>query len=403
VIAHAVEVTGLGVVSSGGLSVREFGHTIFSGKCTIGDISDRAHSLRYSVGAPIRSFDPQQYFDEKTLGTLDRFTQFAAVAAREALTQAGLPDSKASPERIGVIVGTANAGIDILSEGYMRIKEGKKPRPLTVPMTMASAPASRIAHEVKARGPVFGVSSACASAGHAILVGLMLIRSGTIDVAIVGGTDSCFCEGYLMAWDGLRVVAADTCRPFSIDRQGLVIGEGAAILVLERADHAALRGARPLAKLIGAAMTSDAGDLIAPDPRGMGQAMLRAITDGRIAASAVDYINAHGTGTIANDRAEATAIKELFGSRAKPIAVSSTKSMIGHTMGAAGALEATATILAIRNGIIPPTVNYRGLDPECDIDVTPNVARNERITVALSNSFAFGGLNVCLAFAAPTV
>jgi len=394
----AVEVTGLGVVSSAGLSVAEFERAILSGKCTIGDISDRADGLRYTVGAPVRAFEPEKYFDEKSLGLLDRFSQFAAVAAREAVTEARLSEGSTKAERIGVIIGTANGGIDILTEGYLRITQGKKPRPLTVPMTMASAPASRIAHETGARGPVFGISSACASAAHAVVVGLTLIRAGLIDVAIVGGTDSCFCRGYLTAWDGLRTVSPDTCRPFSINRRGLVIGEGAAILILERAGRATTRGARPIAKLIGAGMTSDAGDLMAPDYRGMMQAMRQAMADGGIDPAAVDYINAHGTGTVANDRAEARAIREIFDSQSDVVSVSSTKSMIGHAMGASGALEAVATIVALTKGIIPPTVNYLGVDPECDIDVTPNVARAKDVHAALSNSFAFGGLNVSLAF-----
>jgi nodulation protein E len=398
--ANWVEVTGRGVVSSAGLTVPEFTQTILSGQCLIGDISDIATDIRFTKGAAIRNFDPAAHFDERTLGSLDRFSQFAAVAARGALAEAGLPEAGTNPERIAVIVGTANGGGDILMEGYGRLyKEGRKPRPLTIPMSMASAPASRIAKELGARGPVFGVSSACASSNHAMITGMMLIRAGLIDVAVVGGTDSCFYESYLQVWDVLRAVSSETCRPFSTGRKGLIIGEGAGILVLERAGRAAARGANVVARLLGGGMSSDAGDLIAPDSSGMARAMRAAVADAGLEPDAVGYINAHGTGTVANDRAESRAINEVFGGNRERISVSSTKSIIGHAMGASGALEAIATVAALETGMIPPTVNFISADPDCDVDATPNEARKRAVNVALSNSFAFGGLNVSLAFA----
>jgi nodulation protein E len=398
--ANWVEVTGRGVVSSAGLTVPEFTQTILSGQCLIGDISDIATDIRFTKGAAIRNFDPAAHFDERTLGSLDRFSQFAAVAARGALAEAGLPEAGTNPERIAVIVGTANGGGDILMEGYGRLyKEGRKPRPLTIPMSMASAPASRIAKELGARGPVFGVSSACASSNHAMITGMMLIRAGLIDVAVVGGTDSCFYESYLQVWDVLRAVSSETCRPFSTGRKGLIIGEGAGILVLERAGRAAARGANVVARLLGGGMSSDAGDLIAPDSSGMARAMRAAVADAGLEPDAVGYINAHGTGTVANDRAESRAINEVFGGNRERISVSSTKSIIGHAMGASGALEAIATVAALETGMIPPTVNFISADPDCDVDATPNEARKRAVNVAVSNSFAFGGLNVSLAFA----
>jgi nodulation protein E len=398
--ANWVEVTGRGVVSSAGLTVPEFTQTILSGQCLIGDISDVAADIRFTKGAAIRNFDPAAHFDERTLGSLDRFSQFAAVAARSALAEAGLPEAGTNPERIAVIVGTANGGGDILMEGYGRLyKEGRKPRPLTIPMSMASAPASRIAKELGARGPVFGVSSACASSNHAMITGMMLIRAGLIDVAVVGGTDSCFYESYLQVWDVLRAVSSETCRPFSTGRKGLIIGEGAGILVLERAGRAVARGANVVARLLGGGMSSDAGDLIAPDSSGMARAMRAAVADAGLEPDAVGYINAHGTGTVANDCAESRAINEVFDGNRERISVSSTKSIIGHAMGASGALEAIATVAALETGMIPPTVNFISADPDCDVDATPNEARKRAVNVAVSNSFAFGGLNVSLAFA----
>lgn len=405
--SRGVDITGRGVIAGSNASLAGFATAILSGTSAIGSFADLQtgyegvpYTYKFSQGAPVRGFDPAAHFDERTLTGLDRFSQFAAVAARQAIAEAGLRPEDTRGERIAVIIGTANTGIDSLNEAYFRFyKEDRKPRPLTVPMTMGSAPASRIAREIGALGPVFGVTSACASGAHAILVGMNFIRAGMVDVALVGGTDSCFREGYLRGWDALRVVSPDTCRPFSTERRGLIIGEGAGILVLEAPGRAAARGGRPVATLLGAGMSSDAGDLIAPDASGMSRAMRAALADAGAESAGVDYVNAHGTGTLANDRLEARAICDVFGARSDAVSVSSTKSMIGHAMGASGALEALATIIAIETGTVPPTANFLAPDPECPIDATPNQARKRSIDVALSNSFAFGGLNVSLAFA----
>ncbi|MDK9695844.1 MAG: beta-ketoacyl-[acyl-carrier-protein] synthase family protein [Siculibacillus sp.] len=395
----SLDVTGRGIVSSLGHSVEDFARATFEGRSAISTIETPGFSLRFGNGAPIRDFEPAAHFDDRTISMLDRFAQFATVAARQAWAESGIGACDVDPTRIAVVIGTANSGIDILDVGFRRIfKTDSRIPPLTIPQTMGSAPASRIAREIGARGPVFGVTSACASAAHAMLVGASMIRSGLVDVALVGGTDSCFSEGYLRAWDALRVVSGDTCRPFSIGRKGLIVGEGAAMLVLERAGRAAARGARPVARLLGGGTSSDAGDLVAPDPKGMELAIRSALDDAGIEASAIDYVNAHGTGTVANDRAEAAAIRAVFGDREEQVPVSSTKSMVGHSMGASGAIEAIATIAAIEHGIVPPTLNYLGPDPDVGIDPTPDVARPARIDVALSNSFAFGGLNVSLVF-----
>ncbi len=397
--ALSLDVTGRGIVSSLGQSVESFTRAQFEGRSAIVALEGLAFSLRFPHAAPIRDFDPAAHFDDRNLSMLDRFAQYATVAARQAWAESGLDGDTVDPTRIAVIVGTANSGIDILDDGFRRIfKTGARIPPLTIPQTMGSAPASRIAREIGARGPVFGITSACASAAHAMLVGASMIRAGLVDVAVAGGTDSCFSEGYLRAWDALRVVAGDTCRPFSIGRKGLIVGEGAAILVLERAGRAAARGARPRARLLGGGMSSDAGDLVAPDPSGMETAIRHALADAGLAPEAVGYVNAHGTGTVANDRAEAAAIRAVFGGRGEQVPVSSTKSMVGHAMGASGAIEAIATIAALEHGLVPPTMNYLGPDPDVDLDPTPNVARPAAIEVAVSNSFAFGGLNVSLVF-----
>ncbi len=396
---HGVDITGRGIVSALGQSVEAFTRAILDGRCAIGAFDEQPKRLRFSSGAPVRDFVPSDHFDGRTSGALDRFAQFATVAARQAWRESGLDRDAPDPTRIAVIIGTANAGIDILDDGFRRIfKTHARLPPLTIPMTMGSAPASRIAREIGARGPVFGVTSACASAAHAILIGADLISGGRVDVAVVGGTDSCYSEGYLRAWDALRVVSTDTCRPFSIDRGGLIVGEGAGVLVLERPGRAAARSGRAIAELLGAGMSCDAGDLVAPDPTGMALAMRGALAAAGLDAGAVDYINAHGTGTVANDRAESIAILDIFGGHAEPIPVSSTKSMVGHAMGASGAIEAIATLAAMEVGFVPPTLNHLGPDPEIGIDPTPNVGRARSIAIALSNSFAFGGLNVSLAF-----
>lgn len=404
-----VEITGRGVISSGGLNVPEFERMVLSGESRIGDFSDVGSfpNIRFTMGSPVRGFEPTAHFDDKTLSGLDRFSQFATVASRQAIAESGLmkhgsliPDLR--PERIGVVIGSANGGVDILDEGFRRfLTQDLKPRPLTVPMTMGSAPASRIAREIGALGPSFGVTSACASAAHAILLGAMLIRTGAVDAMVVGGADSCFCDGYLRAWDALRAVSPDTCRPFSIGRKGLVIGEGAAVFVLEKAGSAVARSAAPKAFLAGAAMGCDAGELTVPNEEGMARVMRDAIADAGLRPQDVDYVNAHGTGTQVNDRLEAAALRAVFVQASRQPAVSSTKSALGHAMGASGALELLATIAALRNGIAPPTLNFIGPDPACDIDVTPNEPRGMSIAVALSNSFAFGSLNVSLLVARP--
>ncbi len=393
------DVTGRGVVSSAGQDIAAFNAAILSGKSCLTPMGEYPPgTVRFTMGAPVVGFDPAAHFDERSLGTLDRFSQFGACAARQAWAESGLRDAGTPPHRIGVVIGTANAGQDVLELGWKRmLLEGKKPQPLSIPMAMGNAPASRIAREIGARGPVFAVTTACASASHAMLMGQMLLRAGLADVVVAGGTDSCFNCGFLQAWDTLRVVSPNVCRPFSKGRQGLIVGEGAGIVVLERPGRAAARGAKVYGHLLGGFMSSDAADLTTPDGVGMRSAMEGALADAGLRREEIGYINAHGTGTLANDRLESEAIRAVFGDLTDRLPVSSSKSAIGHGMGASGALEFLATLAALEAQIAPPTLNFLEPDPACAIDAVPEGPRPVTMQAALSNSFAFGGLNVTLA------
>jgi nodulation protein E len=285
-----------------------------------------------------------------------------------------------------------------LDDTYRRVYRDNKKRvyPLSIPRLMVNAPASQISMHCGLRGPAFVVASACASATHAIGVAFHMVRSGAVECAVTGGSEACITFGTMRGWEAMRVMAPEVCRPFSIGREGMLIGEGAAVLVLEPLERAKARGADILAEIVGFGMSADAGDLTAPDVDGMSRAMQWALEDAGLSPQDVQYVNAHGTGTAANDETETRALHKVFGHHARSLAVSSTKSMVGHALGAAGALEMVATVMAVRDGVAPPTIAYLGPDPACDLDYVPNVARKMDIEVALSNSFAFGGLNAVL-------
>ena len=329
---------------------------------------------------------------------LDRSAQLAVLASGEALSMAKINSDNTDLTRVAVIMGNGGAGLTSLDEQFYRLYHDGQPRPhpMSVSKSMSSSSASwvSIAHGLK--GPTFVIASACASGTHAIGIGAELIKSGLADVAVVGGAEAPLTRGTMLAWDSMRILAPDVCRPFSKGRLGLLLGEGAGVVVLESADHARARGAAVLARVAGFACSADAGDMFNPSEQGMALVMSATLKAGGIAPGDVDYINAHGTGTLANDRAETAAIKAAFGAAAPPI--SATKSVTGHGLGAAGGIEAVATILALQNEEIPPTANYIEPDPECDLDYVPNVARPARLRAALSNSFAFGGLNASLVF-----
>jgi nodulation protein E len=396
-----VVVTGLGVVSALGRGIGPFWESLRSGRCGIGPIEQVDRSLlRFQAGAEVRGFDPAEHFEPRKADQLDRFAQFAVVASREAVRSSGLDWPDGLRARAAVVTGSCNGGQQAEDRGYADLYKDRRDRvhPLTVPKVMANAGASQVALEYGLTGPALTVSTACASATHAIGLAYWLVRQGVAEVALAGGSEAPFSFCHLKAWEAIRVVAGDTCRPFSRGRRGLILGEGGAMLVLEPLDAARARGAEILAEVVGFGMSSDAHHLTMPSPEGAAQAVRAAMDDAGLRPEQVGYVNAHGTGTQANDATETRAIRAVFGPYADRLAVSSTKSMHGHALGASGALEAVATVLALRHRLLPPTANFIEPDPECDLDVVPNVARPAEVEYALSNSFAFGGLNAVLTF-----
>ena len=397
-----VAITGMGAISPLGVGAEALWQGLREGRSAIGPLHHPdAERLRVKVAAQVPdSFDPATNIDERTLPMLDRTSEFALHAAREAVAQSGLDFRQDQLGlRTAVIVGTGVGGETTQDEQSRRLygENAARAHPLTIVRLMTNASASHISIAWGLRGPTFAVASACASANHAIIQAAQMIRWGLADVAITGGTEACLTYGALKAWEAMRVLADDTCRPFSINRRGLVLGEGAGIFVLESMEHAQARGASILAELAGSGMTADATDIVSPSADGAAAAMRQALDDAGLAPQDVDYVNAHGTGTLANDVTETRAIRLAFGAHADRLAVSSTKSMHGHALGASGALELVAVIGALRDGVVPPTANLDQPDPACDLDYVPNVARRMPVRAALSNSFAFGGLNAVLA------
>ena len=391
-----VVVTGLGAIAAIGADVPTLWDGVRRGACGIRPIGNiPTDRLTVRTAGEIVGFDPAAHFDARRLPMLDRTSQLALVAGREAMR--GVPLDGIEPRRGGVILGAAIGQETFDSASQALYGAGaKRLHPMTVPRIMPNAPASHISMEFGLRGPCFSVASACASSSHAIGVAFQMIRSGALDVVVTGGSDASITVGFMKAWDALRVLSPDVCRPFSRDRAGLVIGEGAGILVLEELARARDRGAVIHAELVGFGMSADAGDLTAPTVAGAVQAMRAALEDAGLAPAAVDYVNAHGTGTRLNDRTEVAALAEVFEDHLARLPVSSTKSMLGHCLNAGGAVEAVVSVLALREQVLPPTIGFRAADPECAIDCVPNVARPAAVAVAMSNSFAFGGLNAVL-------
>ena len=398
---NRVVVTGLGAITPLGHTTAAYWENLKAGVSGLGPITltPANEELTQKVAAEVKNFDPLQHFAERQLSTLDRVSQFAIVAAREAIAQAGIVFDMPLSVRTATIVGTGVGGQTTHDDSFRRVYLEKRTRvfPLTIPKLMVNAPASQVSMACGLRGPAFAVASACASATHAIGIAFHMVRSGQVDCAVTGGAEACITFGTVRGWEAMRVMSPDVCRPFSKDRMGLVLGEGAAMMVLEPLERAQARGAEIVGEVAGFGMSADATDLTAPDQGGMARAMRDALADAQLAPSDIQYVNAHGTGTAANDETETKALHEVFGPHAPKLAISSTKSMIGHALGAAGALELVATLLAMRDGIVPPTIGYLGPDPACDLDYVPNQARAVQLGAALSNSFAFGGLNAVLA------
>jgi nodulation protein E len=394
-----VVVTGIGVLSSIGNTITRFEKSLRAGRSGIRPITQVDTSrLRFHNAAEIQGFEPAEHFSELTW--LDRFAQLGIVAARDAIADSALRWNDELRARTGVVTGSCLGGMGTEDAFYFNLYHENKSRlsPAAIPRIMSNAVASHVAMEQKFTGATFTTSTACSSANHAIGQAFWLIRQGTLDCALAGGSEAPIVPGHLKAWEGMRVVAPDTCRPFSKNRAGLILGEGAAMLLLETLEQARARGAKIYAELAGFGMSADAHHLTNPLAEGAARAMNDALLDAGLSREQINYVNAHGTGTPANDSTETSALRQVFASHADKLAVSSTKSMHGHTLGAAGALEAVATVLALRGDFIPPTANFLGRDPACDLDVVPNEARAAQIEAALSNSFAFGGLNAVLAF-----
>ena len=400
-MTRRVAVTGIGAISAFGDTYADLWNGLAAGRSAIRPLTLVAPgSLRFPNAAQVPDYDPLRYFDEKEAQMLDRFAQFAAVAAREAIQASGIEFSPELGERTAIVLGCSAGGKSTEDDGFHHLYALQEPRvsPLTIARAMSNAGASRVSLEYGITGPVFTISTACSSANHALGQAFRMVRSGEVEVAIAGGSEAPLSMGFLKAWEAMRVVAPDTCRPFSLDRRGLILGEGAAVLVLEPVERARARGAKILGEMAGFGMSSDAHHITQPSALGAARAMRAALADGGLAPEAIGYVNAHGTGTLANDATETEAIRSVFGAHAQKLLVSSTKSMHGHALGAAGALEAVATLSALQCGLIPPTANFIASDPACDLDVVPNIPRAAAIEYAISNSFAFGGLNAVLLF-----
>lgn len=403
--ARRVAITGLGIISSLGLNLQDTWDSLREGRSGIRPLQDLDGArvgLKLGNGAQVRGFDAAKHFESGREAYQDRFAQFSVVAAREAIRHSGLELTPALRDRGAIVCGTAVGGQSSIEAGFEDLFLSGRGRvhPLTIPKTMANAGASQISMELGITGPTYTVATACSSANHAIGQAFRLVSGGLADLAVTGGSEAPFTLGILKAWEAMRVIAPDTCRPFSKDRRGMILGEGGAMMILEPFEAAQARGAKIYAEICGMGMSSDAHHLTQPTVEGPSRAMREALCEAGLAPEEIGYINAHGTGTPGNDPVESKAIRAVFGAHADKLAVSSTKSMHGHALGAAGALEAVATVLALYHGILPPTANYRERDPECDLDYIPNQPRAARVGAALSNSFAFGGLNAVVAFRA---
>ncbi len=396
-----VVITGMGMISSLGQTVNECWRALRAGSVGIRPIEQvDCTQLRFQNGAEVRGFEATEHFDRKLLMSLDRFAQFALVTAREAVAMAQVEWTPVLRERTAIVTGSCLGGTHSEDEFYSNFygHAAKHAHPLTFLRAMGNAAASHISMEFGVTGPTYNLSTACASATHAIGQAFHMVRSGLVEMSLTGGSDSTFTRGYLKAWEALRVVAPDVCRPFSQDRRGMILGEGAAMLVLESLEAAQARSAHIYGEIVGFGMSADACHLTQPLSDGAARAMRTALQDAGFAPEQIGYINAHGTGTLVNDAAEVAAIRAVFGAHTDRLAISSTKSMHGHTLGASGALEAVATTLALQHSLLPPTANFTKPDPQCDLDVIPHEARPAEVEFALSNSFAFGGLNAVLAF-----
>ena len=401
-------VTGLGVVSPLGVGKSDYWAALRGGACGIGKTTalwtrdERGENFQPNV-AEVKDFDAVAASLTGDAARMDRVAKMAVIAADEALADSGLDFDAEDPRSIATIIGSGVGGHETQDEAYFgMLVQKKRVHPLTVLRTISSTVPSILSIRYGLKGPAFAIASACASGAHAIGTCADLIRAGSAEIGLAGASEACLTFGCLTAWNSMHIMSHDVCRPFSLNRKGLVIGEGAGVFVLEALEHAEARNADIYAEVLGFGMNADGHHLLNPSQEGVCDAMRRAMPAERLGEPERVYINAHGTGTAANDATETAAIREAYGKAADAIAISSTKSMHGHLLGAAGAVESIAAILAMRHGFVPPTINLDEPDPACDLDYTPNVGQSREIDIAISNSFAFGGLNAVVAFGRPT-
>lgn len=395
-----VVITGAGTVNALAPDVAGTLEAFREGRVAIGPLDfPEVERLSISIGGQIHDWDAGARHSRSELALYDRVTQFALESARQAMGQAGLEVDEQLALVSGAIMGTGGGGLSTIDESYRALHAQGRNRvhPFTIPRLMHNAAAAHIAMRYGLKGPTFTVATACASSNHAMGLAFQMVRSGAMRAVLTGGAEASLCFGGIKAWEGLRVMSPDGCRPFCATRNGMVQGEGAAVFVFEEYENARARGADILAEVAGFSMTSDAGDIVQPDRDGAVRAMRGALADAGLTPGDIGYVNAHGTATTANDRIEAAALTEVFGPALAGLPVSSTKSMHGHLIGATGAVELLAAILALREGVIAPTMGFRQQDPDCPLDMVPNAAREGRVSAVLSNAFAFGGMNACLA------
>lgn len=394
-----IVVTGMGAITAAGKTCDALWEAAREGRSGVSQLQlERFPTQRIKCAAHIPDFDPTGFLNAQELKTTDRFAQFAILAARQALEQAGLDIDEPRGLRTGVIIGSGIGGANTNDDGHYGFYVSKGRTDLmTIAKVMPNAAASQVSMRYGARGPSLAISSACASGTQSIGYGLQMIRAGIIDAALVGGSEALLTPATFRAWEVLRVMAPEACRPFSAKRNGMVLGEGSAVLMIEELEHALARGATPLAEIAGYGTTSDASDLLRPTVEGPAASMEAALADAGLAPEEIGYVNAHGTGTVLNDISETQALRQVFGDHLDALPVSSTKPIHGHALGAAGAIEMVITISALRAGVAPPTINWLEADPKCTLDPVPNTARPHPINAAISNSFAFGGINATLA------
>jgi 3-oxoacyl-[acyl-carrier-protein] synthase II len=404
-----VVVTGMGVIASLGHNVADFWSAILAGKCGVDRVSlFEAKDYSCQIGAEVRGFDPATVMDPKEVRRNDRYTHFGFCAAKQAVADAKLDVTKLDLDRIGVIIGSGIGGMwTIENQHKVLLERGpRKVSPFMIPALISNMCSGLVAIELGARGPNFSVVSACATATHAIGESFRMIRGGEADVMVCGGAEAAitplayagFCSMKAMSTNNENPQKAS--RPFDLNRDGFIMGEGSGVLVIESLEHAQARGAHIYCELAGYAATCDAFHITQPDPEGKGlsQAMSRALKDARLTPEQIDYINAHGTSTPYNDKFETLAIKKVFGEAARKVMISSTKSMTGHLLGAAGGIEAVISVKTIQTGEVPPTINYETPDPDCDLDYVPNVKRSATVNTVLTNNLGFGGQNAALVF-----